>query len=122
MKSISLSALGRCLVPWVAILSVSSACAFRCNTYVIDPGLRKAEVIKKCGTPTSQDTRIERRILRVRNGNYGGPANSGSVEVEREVQITIEEWIYNFGPNEFMQLVVFENGRVTETKDLGYGR
>ncbi len=97
------------------------AWAFRCNSYVIDSGLHKAEVMKKCGAPTSQDTRIERRILRVRNGQ-GGPHGAGnSVEVEREIQITVDEWIYNFGPSQFMQLVTFENGRVVETKDLGYG-
>ncbi|HEY5974410.1 MAG TPA: DUF2845 domain-containing protein [Geobacteraceae bacterium] len=35
---------------------------------------------------------------------------------------TVEEWTYNFGPNEFMYLVRFVNGRVTkiQSRDRGY--
>jgi hypothetical protein len=68
--------------------------------------------------PATKDTRIERRVMRARSG---GPQVGGSVEVERERQITIEEWIYNFGPSEFMQMVVFEDGVAVAVKDLGYG-
>lgn len=99
-------------------LAPAPAWAFRCNSFVIDAGLHKSEVLKKCGAPTTQDTRIERRIVRVRNGS---PTQGGQVEVEREVQVTIEEWVYNFGPSQFMQMVIFENGRIVGVKDLGYG-
>ncbi len=113
--------LAPCAVALAAMWFAPSAWAFRCNSYVIDAGLHKAEVMKKCGAPTSQDTRIERRILRVRDSQGGVRGPGTSVEVERELQVTIEEWIYNFGPSQFMQLLIFENGRLTEAKDLGYG-
>ncbi len=107
------------LVTLSALLCLpASAWAFRCNSNVIDIGLHKTEVLKKCGVPTTQDTRIEKRIMRLRNGS---PLQGGQVETEREVQVTIEEWVYNFGPGLFMQMVVFENGRIVEIKDLGYG-
>ncbi|MES2887600.1 MAG: DUF2845 domain-containing protein [Pseudomonadota bacterium] len=95
-----------------------SAWAFKCNSNVIDVGLHKMEVLKKCGAPALKDSRIERRTVRLRNG---GALAGGAVEVEREQQVTIEEWVYNFGPSQFMQLLVIENGLVTDVRDLGYG-
>lgn len=110
----------------LGLLCQSHAHAFRCNTWVIDPGLRKAEVLGKCGTPFSQDQRTEYRIQRVREMVWtrpanGGPAVQSAVEVERQVPVVIEEWVYNFGPHQFMQALRFENGVLVETRDLGYG-
>ncbi|MCV2352663.1 DUF2845 domain-containing protein [Paucibacter sp. B2R-40] len=102
-----------------------SAWAFRCNSYVIDAGLHKAEVLKKCGPPSTQDARLERRIIRVREYQQATTRQAGavsnSVEVEREIQVSIEEWVYNFGPQQFMQLLIFEDGRLKTVQDLGYG-
>lgn len=95
-----------------------SAWAFKCNSNVIDVGLHKMEVLKKCGAPSLKDSRVERRVVRLRNG---GALAGGAVEVERDQQVTIEEWVYNFGPSQFMQLLVFENGVVINVRDLGYG-
>ena len=100
--------------------------AFRCNSWVIDPGLHKAEVLGKCGRPASQDQRTEYRVQRVREAVWtrpagGGPAVQSAVEVERHVPVQIEEWVYNFGPHQFMQALRFENGRLVEVRDLGYG-
>jgi hypothetical protein len=94
------------------------ALALRCNTYVIDVGLQKAEVFNKCGAPTLQESHVERRILRQRTVT---PLNPGGLIIERELEIKVEEWTYNFGPQRFMQLLVFENGRLVNIKDLGYG-
>ncbi|MCV2358616.1 DUF2845 domain-containing protein [Paucibacter sp. TC2R-5] len=102
-----------------------SAWAFRCNSYVIDPGLHKAEVLKKCGPPSTRDARLERRIIRVREYQRATTRQAGaignSVEVEREIQVSIEEWVYNFGPQQFMQLLIFEDGRLKSVQDLDYG-
>jgi hypothetical protein len=35
--------------------------------------------------------------------------------------VNIEEWVYNFGPSQFMQLLVFEDGLLVAVRDLGYG-
>ena len=40
---------------------------------------------------------------------------------ENYVEIPIEAWIYNFGPNKLMHRVVFEAGYVVEIETLGYG-
>ncbi len=106
-----------------ALLLTPSAWAFRCNSFVIDAGMAKPEVLRKCGTPSLQEQRIDRRILRLRvpaAPNSGLPPGS-TVELERERQVLIEEWVYNFGPQQFMQQLVFEDGRLVSVKDLGYG-
>jgi len=119
-------ALASLLLGLLCLLCQSHAHAFRCNTWVIDPGLRKAEVLSKCGAPFSQDQRTEYRLQRVRETVWtrpvnGGPAVQSAVEVERQVPVVIEEWVYNFGPQQFMQALRFENGLLVETRDLGYG-
>jgi hypothetical protein len=111
----------RCAVPLAALALMPSAWAFRCNSNVIDAGMQKIEVLKKCGTPTTQDTRVERRALRVRDSLPRDGFPRGSVEEVREIEIQIDEWVYNFGPSQFMQHLLFENGRLVQVKDLGYG-
>ena len=44
-----------------------------------------------------------------------------SEEEVETVQVVIEEWVYNFGSTRFMQLLIFEDGKLREVKDLGYG-
>lgn len=107
-------------------LAAMPAQAFRCNGWVIDPGLRKAEVLVKCGPPATQDQRTEYRLQRVRERVWtrpqaGGPAVHTEVEIERQVPVVIEDWVYNFGPQQFMQALRFENGQLVEVRDLDRG-
>ncbi len=107
----------------------AQALAFRCDSYVIDVGMHKAEVMKKCGNPATRDQRVERRRIGVRQsmGNQVLPpvtmqGNRNAVDYEREIEIQIEEWVYNFGSQRFMQLLTFEDGRLKQIQDLGYGQ
>jgi len=113
------------LLALAALLCAPAAQAFRCNSFVIDEGMHKAEVLKKCGAPSMRDSRTERRILRVRDGAINstrpGSAQGQVIEREREILVSIEEWTYNFGPSQFMQLLIFEDGRLKTVQDLGYG-
>ncbi len=113
------------LLALAALLCAPAAQAFRCNSFVIDEGMHKAEVLKKCGAPSARDSRTEKRIIRVREGQFNttrpGTVQGQVVEQEREVLVSIEEWTYNFGPSQFMQLLIFEDGRLKAVQDLGYG-
>ncbi|MFZ6801692.1 DUF2845 domain-containing protein [Undibacterium sp. Di24W] len=109
--------------------NTAQALGFRCNSYVIDVGMHKAEVMNKCGNPATRDQRVERRRIGGRQsiGNQALPpvtmqGNRNSVESEREIEIQIEEWVYNFGSQRFMQLLTFEDGRLKQIQDLGYGQ
>ncbi|MEY4590131.1 MAG: hypothetical protein RL497_2207 [Pseudomonadota bacterium] len=122
-----------CLLPLAAInllLLAPHALALRCDNFVIDIGMPRIEVREKCGSPSSQDTHTEHRTIRKRRSsnidyddrhalrNY---RDRESREVEETIEVVVDEWIYNFGPTRFMQLLVFEDGRLKEIKDLGRG-
>lgn len=116
-------------IGFLGMPDTAQALAFRCNSYVIDVGMHKMEVMNKCGNPATRDQRVERRRIGVRqsSGNQVLPpvtiqGDRNSVDYEHEIQIQIEEWLYNFGPQRFMQLLTFEDGRLKQIQDLGYGQ
>ncbi|HMU66771.1 MAG TPA: DUF2845 domain-containing protein [Cellvibrionaceae bacterium] len=110
------------------------ALALRCGSDVIDEGMRKIEVEQKCGPPASKDSRIEYRTVRKHRSvrdDYSGYNDLYELRQRRDrqseeevetVQVVIEEWVYNFGSTRFMQLLIFEDGRLKEIKDMGYGK
>ncbi len=84
----------------------SASCA--CRDGIVSKGDVMAEVVKKCGPPTFQSQRQETRL-------------DDTKESRTITTITIDEWTYNFGPNEFMYNLRFENGRVMKIESLDYG-
>ena len=102
----------------VGLLVASTAVAdgFRCGTRVITEGATRSEVASKCGEPT--DVVNERSIFRrpVVWG-YGRPMYVG----EDAIEIPVEIWTYNLGPNKLMRRIRFEGGVVTLIETLGYG-
>ena len=81
----------------------------RCRNGIVSINDTVPDVVKKCGPPAFQDRREETR-------SYGQRHNR-SYETN-----TIDDWTYNFGPQEFMYKVIFRNGRVAriESLDTGY--
>ncbi len=81
----------------------------RCRSGIVSINDTIPDVLSKCGPPSFQDRRDESHAY--------GPRYSRSYET-----ITIDDWIYNFGPQEFMYKVIFQNGRVAriESLDKGY--
>ena len=75
-----------------------------CRGGIVSRGDVQAQVLAKCGPPVFASQRDE-------------------VLFEHRVRsiAAIEEWTYNFGPNEFMYLVRFVNGRVARIESLDYG-
>ncbi|MBP1149950.1 MULTISPECIES: DUF2845 domain-containing protein [Methylocaldum] len=94
-------------------LSAPSAWALRCGSLLVDTGDYKLEVLRKCGEPVFTDSRIELRYVKL----YGS-----GLELGQYVPVMIDEWTYDFGPNRFVQLLRFENGRLVDIESLGYGR
>ncbi|MBR7801544.1 DUF2845 domain-containing protein [Undibacterium fentianense] len=114
----------------MAYATDSYALAFRCNNYVVDVGMHKVEVMQKCGVPAAREQRTERRRIGLRQASptlpysvnqYSGDTRTG-LEFEREIDIQLEEWVYNFGPQRFMQLLTFEDGRLKKIQELSYGQ
>ncbi|HLF96665.1 MAG TPA: DUF2845 domain-containing protein [Methylococcaceae bacterium] len=104
--------------PWagifflVLLLAAAPAQALRCGNLLVLEGDYVFSVLQKCGPPQYRDERVEYRSLRLKGKG---------LEHEQFVPVRVEEWLYNFGPQYFMQLLRFENGRLIEIKNLDYG-
>ena len=86
--------------------------ALRCGNRLVSRGDRKIEVLEKCGEPAFvEEWREEFEIFKGRKGRkYKSIRN-----------LYIEEWTYNFGPRKFMRVIRFENGLVSDVKELRSG-
>lgn len=100
----------------LTLAAASPAYAFRCGSHLISEGDTRSEVAAKCGEPTE----IERKSAVVRRlipGVGGRRYSVGQVDVE----IPIEVWVYNLGPNKLMRRLRFEDGVLVDIDTLGYG-
>jgi hypothetical protein len=100
----------------LGLLACSPAFAFRCGTKLVAKGDTRSQVAAKCGEPTDvvKMSSIFRRPTVWANGR---PYYLG----EDFVEVPVESWIYNLGPNKLMRKVIFEDGVVSEIETLGYG-
>ena len=95
--------------------SLASAEAMRCGQRIIALGYTKAEVVDRCGEPTTRDQRYEEEIV----GTFVDPITKQSVL--RTVSVWVEEWTYNFGPHSLLYLLVFKENRLVKIDTRGYG-
>lgn len=98
-----------------ALASPAHADGMRCGGRLIRDGDARAEVRAFCGEPADVQTRT---ILRRPFYNVRGRLvyfGDGLVE------IPVETWTFNFGPNKLMRRVRFVDGLVDEVETLGYG-
>ena len=81
-----------------------------CDGDEIKPGLTQYEILQRCGDPSFKDTRQEERLA-------NADEHSKRLSINR-----IDEWTYNFGPNKFLRILKFENGKLVnvETGDRGF--
>ena len=116
----------------LAILSLLLACAgwttvraddgFRCRTgRLVSLGDRMPEVQGRCGDPDFVSTRIEKRKVKHRVTRWVGGVQESVIE-EVEVEVPLDEWTYDLGPQSFIRYVLFENGSVINVTTGGYGR
>ncbi|MRR55591.1 MAG: DUF2845 domain-containing protein [Deltaproteobacteria bacterium] len=82
-----------------------------CTGGIISIGDTAGEVLSKCGQPATSTTREEKR--------YGSGSTYGHGRAYTTV--AIDDWIFNFGPNQFQYQLVLENGRVARIESLDYG-
>jgi hypothetical protein len=93
----------------------AEAAGFRCGSYAIDTGDSLESVRQKCGTPAEvkrQDILQQPSFVRDGKRYFFG---------EQLVQVPVEIWLYNFGPNKLMRRLRFVDGVLENIETLGYG-
>jgi len=82
-----------------------------CNGGIVSIGDTAGEVIGKCGSPATSSKREDKKIER----------ESQNSRVKEISTVSIDDWTFNFGPNQFQYQVILENGRVARIESLNYG-
>lgn len=95
-------------------LPIASTAALRCGRLLVDIGDHQIDVLYKCGYPTMTERRAK-----IVGEEFHHPRRT--LDLQKHEEVVVEEWIYNFGPRQFMQSLIFENGILTEIRRLGYG-
>lgn len=109
-----------CAVLALALTSIGTtgpahADALRCGAKLVAEGDTLSAVEAKCGLPTDVVRRTRFAPAIVWRDGHPYRVGHGSIE------IVVEEWTYNFGPQRFMRRVRFEDGVVVRIDTLGYG-
>lgn len=112
IKPLRLSALaGLCAIA----LAAAPAFAFRCGSKLVHEGDTRSEVVAKCGEPAevTRHSVLRRPVV----WRYGRPYYASLDRVD----IPVEVWLYNLGPQKLMRRLRFEDGLVVAIETLGYG-
>lgn len=106
-------ALLRTLAAAILALAAGEAAAdsLRCGTGIVQVGDSKLDLSARCGRPALVDQRVEERAA---FGADGRPAPG-------RLSVTVEQWTFDFGPQEFIQLVTLEGGKIVRIERGGYG-
>jgi hypothetical protein len=90
--------------------ALALAQSLRCDDKIISQGTTRAKVAALCGDPVQADQK---------SVYYSPIASHRANPITIEVQV--EVWIYNFGPDRLMQRIRFEDGVVVRIDSIGYG-
>jgi len=107
------------LVPAAILLALSGAASaesMECGNRLITQGDSLAKVASLCGNPTQVD---HTSIIRQASGGWVNGqwvASAGA-----QIEIPVEVWLYNLGPDRLMRQIRFEDGRVVKIETLDYG-
>jgi len=81
----------------------------RCDDGVVEMEDSKYLITHKCGEPTYTETSQVSRIAESRQGVV-------------QTFVTVEDWLYNFGPQRFVVVLTFENDKLIGMRSFGKGR
>lgn len=104
--------------------SPARADGMQCNGRLVTSGDTLYQVRSLCGEPDDARHRVEYRTVRVRRPgpcvqeNGRNPCGS---EVEQTIEVVIDEWVYDFGKNRFLEFLCFEQGKLVRVTEGSYG-
>jgi Protein of unknown function (DUF2845) len=82
-----------------------------CQGGIVSIGDTAGEVVSKCGQPAYATQREQKKVTE-------GSKSSRETVI---TTVTIDDWTFNFGPNQFQYRLLLENGRVASIESLNYG-
>jgi len=94
--------------------------SMRCGNDLVGLGDHPIEVLAKCGEPAYVDERVIYHVKKIDHKHPHGRRDA-HVQKETHVPVSTEAWVYNFGPNRFMQEAWFVDGRLERVRTLGRG-
>jgi len=80
-----------------------------CDDRIISVGDTKTDILIKCGKPFYKSSHQEEVKERFDDAS------------SRKLTVPVEEWTYNFGPQQFLRIITFRNGIVVDIRMGGYG-
>jgi hypothetical protein len=102
----------------------AAADSLSCNDRIVDTGDSLYQVRATCGDPDAALHHVEYRTVRVR---VPAPCHDErghrccDAEVERTVEVLVDDWTYDFGRQRFIEFLHFEDGRLVSINEGGYG-
>ena len=106
----------RAIIAIVALAAAAPAlAAMRCGNHLITEGDTAGLLTARCGPPAevSQQTILRPPVFWRHGRPYQVPGG--------EIEVRVEIWTYNFGPNQLMRRVRLEDGIVKSIETLGHG-
>jgi hypothetical protein len=82
-----------------------------CKGGIVSMGDSAGEVVSKCGQPATTTQREQKTVEEASKNSRDRIITT----------TTVQDWIFNFGPDQFQYQLLLENGRVTRIESLSYG-
>lgn len=112
------------LLAGLCLSSSARADSLACDGRIVSSGDSRYDVKSVCGEPDDASQRVEYRTV---SGRIAGPCvrENGKLRCsqtrEQVVEVVIDEWIYDFGKNRFIEYLTFEQGKLVSVRTGSYG-
>jgi hypothetical protein len=108
----------------VFVSTTVKADGMRCDGKLVSNGDTMYDVQGRCGAPDAVRQHVELRTIRtwVEGPCFreNGVLRCGQF-VEQTIQVVVDEWTYDFGPQTLIKLLTFEQGRLLRLATGSYG-
>ena len=102
-------------VVFSVLLFSNNLYALRCGYALIQTGDTKGSVISNCGKP---DNKSQRKVT---TELYRRIFGTHKIKTYGKKTVLIDEWTYNFGPNDFVYVLSFDGDTLITIKHTGRG-
>lgn len=98
------------ILPLICLLPLQAfAESLSCSNGIVSVGDAVIDLVMKCGQPDWKEAHQEELT------NMFAPG------VKQRTYVTVEQWTYNFGPQQLLRIVTTRNGAVSEVRTGQYG-